>query len=91
MYASLDTALQVAQFEHLISELEYQTGRKFVLTADGDICAEELPNGFVRKHTGPAPGGSELIRYGAKAFKHWTVADAEAFELGEAVDPFKGY
>jgi hypothetical protein len=89
MYATLETALQVAQYEHLISD-EDQSGRKFLLTADGEICAEELPNGYVRKHSGPAPKGSEFVRYGARAFKHWTVADAEAFDAGEAVDPFKG-
>jgi hypothetical protein len=91
MYATLDTALQVAQYEHLISAETDGSGRKFLLTAEGEICAEELPNGFVRKHSGPAPGGSELVRYNSKAFKYWTVDDAEAFDAGEAVNPFKGY
>jgi len=62
--------------------------KSYLLDADGGVCAAVQNNGFVVKCTGPIPSGSEFVRYNHKAFANWTVADAEAFEAGEAVDPW---
>jgi hypothetical protein len=62
--------------------------KTYVLDADGEVCAQVKPNGYVVKCSGPVPAGSEFVRLGKQAFRYWTVEDAQAFIDGEAVDPF---
>lgn len=89
MYANVAVGLNVAQFEHLISNNPADaTPGTFLLSADGEVVAKVVEGGVV-KCSGPAPTGSEFVRYGRRAFKNWTVADANAFEDGDIVDPFK--
>lgn len=60
----------------------------YCVNTDGEVYARELKNGHIIKFTGTLPPRAQKVVYGEKAFKYWTVADAEAFERGEVVNPW---
>ena len=60
----------------------------YCLNTDGQVYGRELRNGKIVKFKGTLPPNAQKVVYGERAFKYWTVADAEAFERGEAVDPW---
>jgi hypothetical protein len=74
-------ALEEAVVPHELTET-------FCVNTDGQVYGRELRNGKIVKFKGTMPPDAQKIVYGERAFKYWTVADAEAFERGEAVDPW---
>ena len=74
------------------SDVEVVTGgslsSNYIMNADGQACARELLDGRVVKYEGAVPDDGVPIVLPEQAFLYWTVADAEAFERGEAVDPW---
>jgi hypothetical protein len=60
----------------------------YCVNTDGVAYGRELANGKIVKFSGEMPADAEKIVYGERAFKYWTVADSQAFERGEAVDPW---
>jgi hypothetical protein len=60
----------------------------YCVNTDGVVYGRELRNGTIVRHRGVVPAGANKVVYGQKAFQYWTVADSEAFERGEPVDPW---
>jgi hypothetical protein len=70
------------------AEQPYSVTQTFCVNTDGVVYGRELLNGKIIKYQGALPPDAQRVVYGERAFKYWTVADAEAFENGEAVDPW---
>ena len=70
------------------AETPYQLTETYLVNRDGFVYRRELKDGRIVSYKGDVPSGSQRVMYGERAFRYWTVADAEAFEQGKPVDPF---